>query len=617
MKLPEVKVIARWIDRLIAILWVGNLAWVTWQLGGVMPATMVVGLPWASGLAGWVALRWWVIAPTGAPRGWWIPLPLLAWVTCHMLGLAELPSRGWLHGWHVWSGLAAYWLGLHLARDRKLWPMVMTGVGVITLGIAGAAVYQRMGDATWLPLGRIQVEQYRGRSAGTFGYPNAMAAWMAIVLPVAGAYAFRPNGGKTGARVFAAIVMVGALVGIGLSYSRGVTLAVITTMAVFWLIKGGWTLPRRIGVIVALGATLAGLVWWGYQGNAQVQQRVGSFVEHKGERMRPLLWGIAFDLWRDRPLVGNGGDSFDDLMELHRPEGLWESARYAHNDYLNGLSDYGLVGAGLALFACVMFTRQASQNRTNHPGLMVGLATVMVAMVVDFHLQFAAIWWLLAMGMGCLVATEAQRRNRKFTNSKQGFLTGLGAGIALICWVLPLALSVPTLEAEELRWRAREKLDGLGGEIRPDSIKPVASAAVDSLRRAVAIDSQNEKAWQDLSYALSLQRFGQSEYRHEMGVEAEFAAREALRASDRIAEHWLRLGVALDMQGRWAEAGPAFGRAISLAPRQPVMWYYQGFHLSLKPATHELAKAALATCLRLDPWYDQAKLLRAELERTP
>lgn len=184
MKLPEVKVIARWIDRLIAILWVGNLAWVTWQLGGVMPATMVVGLPWAFGLAGWVVLRWWVIAPTGAPRGWWIPLPLLAWVTCHMLGLAELPSRGWLHGWHVWSGLAAYWLGLHLARDRKLWPLVMAGVGVITLGIAGAAVYQRMGDATWLPLGRIQVEHYQGRSAGTFGYPNAMAAWMAIALPV-------------------------------------------------------------------------------------------------------------------------------------------------------------------------------------------------------------------------------------------------------------------------------------------------------------------------------------------------------------------------------------------------------------------------------------------------
>lgn len=610
--------IARWVDGTIAVMGVAALAWVTWQLGGFLPGTMVVGLPGMFAVAGLVALRWWVVAPTGAPVGWWYPLPLLGWVTGHMLGLAELPSRGWLQGWHLWSGLAAYWLGLHLARDPRLWRLTLAGVGGVALGVGGAAIYQQVGDPGWLPLGREQAAHYLGRSAGTFGNPNNMAAWMAIVLAVAAGWALRRDAGANWRqRGFAATVAVVALGGIVMSYSRGVTLALLGATAVAWLIHGRWSGGRRVALGLGLGVVLALVGWVGYQHNAQVQQRIDSLVEHRGERTRPLLWGVAIDLWQERPLVGYGGGSFGDLMERHRPEGLWESANYAHNEYLNGLSDYGAIGGLLALAAVGLILRRRWRIAPDQPGIGLALATLMLAILIDFHWQAPAVGWLAAMLLGAWMAPGVGAGRADSVEFKPVARRGLGMAVMLGFCVLPLIQAVPRFQAEEVRWRAREQVDDLAGDPRPETIRAVATSAVRTLERAVNLDPDNDEAWRDLAYALSLQSFGEPESARSAGREAERAARRALAASPMVAENWVRLGVALDQQGRWAEAGPAFGRAVNLAPRQPVVWYYQAFHLSLKPATRELAKAALATCLRLDPWYDEAKLLKADLERTP
>ena len=316
-------------------------------------------------------------------------------------------------------------------------------------------------------------------------------------------------------------------------------------------------------------------------------------------------------------MIGFGGGSFGGLMERHRPEGLWESADSAHNEYLNGLSEYGLIGALLALGVVSFLIRRIRRNPERPPALLVGLGVLALAVLIDFHWRIPAVWWLAALSMGAVLAERQNWPKDRFTNDKQMGSICFGVGVCLCFWVLPTLQAGPIFRAEELRWPARESLNRLEGVSDAQRIREVATSVVTDLREAVAIDAANERAWQDLSYAISLQGFSDLSASKTLGVEAEEAARRALTGSELVAEHWVRLGVALDQQGRWAEAGPAFGRAITLAPRQPVMWYYQGFHLSLRPATRELAKAALATCLRLDPRNDEAKLLKAELERTP
>src|SRR5690606_8895199 len=126
-----------------------------------------------------------------------------------------------------------------------------------------------------------------------------------------------------------------------------------------------------------------------------------------------------------------------------------------------------------------------------------------------------------------------------------------------------------------------------------------------------------DQAWSDLSYALA------QGIRLELGdtavavVEAEAAARRAIALGGEVAEHWLRLGVALDVQNRWEEAGLAFGRAVTLAPTNAIVWYYQAYHFSLRPVARPFLRAALATCLRLDPYLPEGNALRAALPSTP
>jgi len=48
---------------------------------------------------------------------------------------------------------------------------------------------------------------------------------------------------------------------------------------------------------------------------------------------------------------------------------------------------------------------------------------------------------------------------------------------------------------------------------------------------------------------------------------AEEDARRAIALTAVVAEYWWRLGISLDMQGRWIEAGTGFTRGIQLGPK--------------------------------------------------
>jgi Flp pilus assembly protein TadD len=99
----------------------------------------------------------------------------------------------------------------------------------------------------------------------------------------------------------------------------------------------------------------------------------------------------------------------------------------------------------------------------------------------------------------------------------------------------------------------------------------------------------------------------------ELGREAEVAARRALALTAVLPEAWVRLGVALDMQDRWVEAGPYFARAVELAPAAVNIRYYLAYHLSLRPVTQALARSTVDACLLLDPSHRAAQALRQQL----
>jgi tetratricopeptide (TPR) repeat protein len=247
----------------------------------------------------------------------------------------------------------------------------------------------------------------------------------------------------------------------------------------------------------------------------------------------------------------------------------------------------------------------------------VGVLAFALHLGVDYHLKIPALAMLVAMvaGMGvgrAWPATEAGERAVGPRSRSVDRAVAMTAAVAIAGAALGWA--VPHYRGEADREAARRRLDGLAGARRTaEERRAVAGQAREAFTRAVARDPGNAQAWADRAYAAAIIASDEPARENELGLAAEDDARRALALSAAVPEFWLRRGVALDLQGRWLEAGEAFAEALRLAPVNATTWFYYAYHLSLNRATLSLARAAVATSLRLDPSRPEAEALRQHL----
>jgi tetratricopeptide (TPR) repeat protein len=333
---------------------------------------------------------------------------------------------------------------------------------------------------------------------------------------------------------------------------------------------------------------------------------------------------------REHPVVGTGAGSFNVLFERFRPEGFLPNPVWAHNDYLNTLSDYGAIGFvlffGAAVAVALIAARRGRDARQSsrrdwlgHPlvrqGLGVGLLAFAIQLFVDFHFKIPA----LAMAFASVAALLLSRGwPAPMTEPVAGLRRGWTVGAALLVAIVIAIGITPRYRAEALRFAARESMDRMAKSLPTESI--VRSRLVDvraQLERAVEIAPDNARAWSDLSYALvQMGRISPVDKADLLGREAEKAADRAIALCPRVAEFWVRRGGARDLQNRWAEASPDFAQAVVLSPNAVLPWYYYAYHMLLRPIGLDMGQAAVEYCLRLDPTDPDVQALRQRLATT-
>jgi tetratricopeptide (TPR) repeat protein len=329
-------------------------------------------------------------------------------------------------------------------------------------------------------------------------------------------------------------------------------------------------------------------------------------------------------------VLGTGAGSYNTLFERHRPEGFRDEPQWAHNDYLNTLSDYGVLGFVLCFGGAAVIAVRTANRRIAQPSVLVaeaqsgwaapdvgkalgvGLGAFALSLFVDFHLKIPALAMITAVMAGELV--------RRHWPAPAGPPAGRKTQIALLAACLAVSLfalvvAFPLYRAEAARYEGRQRIDRMAHATRTSSNerREVLSAAAAAFADALAIDSGNAQAWSDRAYVTELWAHLAPSQMNELGREAETEAKEALDRSVVVPEFWIRRGVALDMQGRWDEAGGAFVKALELAPANSVVWYHHAYHLSLKSIGQPLALAAIENSLRLDPSSPSAIALRQRL----
>ena len=551
------------------------------------------------------------------PAGW-LPLPFVAYAGFNLVWLTPVPWLG-QRDLSLWVQMAVvFWVvlnGLPSRAPRRLLFFTLVAVAVVGVLLGCHQVFVEPG---WRVVGPVRLGAQSGRATGSFSLANSLAALLILLLPVVVGRATRPEVGAT-TRVWWLWMGLVMSAGLVVTLSRGAWIALALAAAAAPLLVGRLPWRRRWAWTLVLVLAVLVTGWLVGRGVPATRERFARLVSDGGERTRPLMWEGAWRLWMDAPIFGQGAGSFNLLFERHRPEGFRDEPLWAHNEYLNGLVDYGLVGGLLAGGAALLLVIGCLRRSRGRPwaagGWGLGLLAFALHLSLEFHLKIPGLALAAATAAGLAVGRVwpllSEEVSGEYGTSRWSWLAVAGLGLAV--WTL---VERPRARAESLRAPAREALDGLSEQpLSEAAFAPVVPVARAALELATRVHPGNAQAWADLAYATTLQAFVEPTRAVELGREAEVAADAALRLCVVAGEFYARRGEARDLQGRWAEAGGDFARSVDLSPADATAWYRYAEHLARRTAGRDAAEAALDFCLRLDPWFTPGLRLRERLLR--
>jgi O-antigen ligase len=237
-----------------------------------------------------------------------------------------------------------------------------------------------------------------------------------MVIPVSAAYVLsRPKRDPLNGLLWFAVLV--PLVSLLLTGSRGGFVAVLAEIAILgWILIWRNPLPGRRMRIAATGLVLVGvaaLFFWLVPGF--VLNKLGTIHNYVSETRvgRVALWKDALGIFRDHPLTGAGMGSFVTAYPPYETDAQDLIVEHAHNDYVEALTETGMLGGVLILAALVLFVPIAFGNLSvqlrREPGwIQLGAAIACCGLLthsfVDFnlHIPANAAWFAFCAGLASL-----------------------------------------------------------------------------------------------------------------------------------------------------------------------------------------------------------------------
>jgi O-antigen ligase len=121
------------------------------------------------------------------------------------------------------------------------------------------------------------------------------------------------------------------------------------------------------------------------------------------------------------PLFGTGLGTFQHIFPMYKPDGIIMFYQHAHNDYVEILLEFGIIGAFLMLVFLglagrhILCVRWRGRERYLKAAFVASLASMGVFSLFDFNLHIPSNAILLSFILGLAVATSRleQKADRK------------------------------------------------------------------------------------------------------------------------------------------------------------------------------------------------------------
>lgn len=470
---------------------------------------------------------------------------------------------------------------LHRQESTRIISLCLLGLATL---ISLYAVYQ------WVTVSRFiwripQPATYYGRASGTYVCPNHLAGFLEMLIPLALAYTLLGRF-KAIPRVLIGYACLVMLAGMAVTISRGGWVSLLAALLLFFglvLRRPGYRLIG-LGCLLLLGVGAFGFLKW----SGTVERRVAQTTFHtegyfQNDRLR--YWLAAYQMWQDGHVwYGVGPGQYTEHYRKYRQESEFSQARphFAHNDYLNLLADYGVVGAlivlwpWLALGLGVVQTWRFVRRRPNDLGAKnsnkaafvlgaaLGLGALLIQSVTDFNLHIPANAILAVVLMALLSG------HLRFASERWWFTPRWAAKL-----VLTLLLGWALLYLGQQTWRTAREQRALRAAKPLPLTSPERLAA---LRRAWAAEPMNPDTVYAIAEALRHRSF-------DAPLDWKPLAEEALLWLERGAAlnpldpYFLgRRGMCLDWLDRPAEALACFQQALALDPNHYYVRALLGWH---------------------------------------
>jgi O-antigen ligase len=409
------------------------------------------------------ALRWHFVM--------WLPLLLCAYALGSMVW-----SHTYLAGveairWFLFAIIV--WLVLNCA-NRERFPMLAWGVHLGAFAVALLGASQFWFDVRFIPQGP--------NPAATFVNRNFAAEFMACTYVFSAYLIFTQK--RTPVLAFLAATTGLNLVYLSMCGTRsayvGSAFAFVMIALMAWKFRsrfsfGTWKSEQRIVVLGVLLATVVGLGLI-KSGNPGVEfkdvnafqrgfKRAGQIqIEDGTLNVRKVMWKATQNIIERRPLTGVGAGAWEVDIPLYQVEGAQlETDYYAHNEILQILGEYGLVGwlfmlmlIGYSVTAAwrTLFTRSEA-HLNEGPIRAVALTSLLALMVVSnigFPWRLASTGVMFALCLGLLAASDARLGLRGFLATSRlpwrpGF-SQAAAVVTVVCLALAAYITQQAAECE-------------------------------------------------------------------------------------------------------------------------------------------------------------------------